>query len=81
MTALTAQLRAIRRERRVSILALSDRSGYDRFTISRWEREKAAPTLSRFVDWAAALGYEVKLVPQSETDRTKHAEMVTLSPH
>lgn len=79
MTALTAQLRTIRRERRMSINALSDRSGYDRFAISRWEREKAVPTLSRFVDWAASLGYEVKLVPR--TEQQKSTETVALLSH
>lgn len=83
MTTLTDQLRAIRRERKVSINTVADRSGYDRFTLSKWERGKVSPSLSRLIDWAGALGYDVRLVPRSESTRMNQsgAEMVAIQPH
>lgn len=63
---LPAQLRSIRIANGVSVSDLADRLGYDRFSIGRWERGEMVPSLLKFVDWAAALGYEVKLRPGAE---------------
>lgn len=48
---------------------LSEITGYDLFTIGRWERGEMTPSLLRFVYLCAALGLDVKIVPKSPVDR------------
>jgi transcriptional regulator with XRE-family HTH domain len=38
-------------------------------TVSQWERGNNDPTLTNFVEWAAALGYTVTLVPADSLER------------
>jgi transcriptional regulator with XRE-family HTH domain len=61
---LRATLKAARRERGLSQTALArqlKRSTYQ--TVYQWESGANQVTLPNFLDWAAVLGFEVKLVP------------------
>jgi transcriptional regulator with XRE-family HTH domain len=63
---LRATLRAARKARGLSQTALGrqlKRSTYQ--TVYQWESGKSNVTLPNFLEWAAALGFEVKLVPVS----------------
>lgn len=55
------QLKAHRKEKKLSQIALEDISGYSATQISYWETGYRYPKIHQFVDWANALGYEVVL--------------------
>lgn len=61
---LRATLRAERKARRLSQTALGVRLGRSTYqTAHKWETGTSQPSLIHFLEWAAALGFEVKLVP------------------
>ena len=56
-----AQLRNERIRQNISMNDLSERMGYDRTTLSKWERGRGIPTALHFLDWCEALGVPVNL--------------------
>lgn len=67
---LAAQLKAARRAQRLSLEALAEITGYDRFTLGRWENGQTDPSLARLVDWAGTLGMELRLRPKCDIAAT-----------
>lgn len=72
---LALQLKAARRARRMTLGELAEKTGYDRVTISRWERGDRSPVLSRFIDWATALGFDIRLRPGADCNTTAAAAL------
>ena len=63
---LLTQLRARRRELKLTSYALARRIGITHSYISVWEFGRQSPTVGNFIAWANALGLEVRLTPRAE---------------
>ena len=44
--------------------------GIQRYSLHSWEVGEAEPRLSTFINWAEALGYEVKLVKKADCNNS-----------
>ena len=64
---LVAALTAERLRRGLSRGTLALRLGYKVETIRKWETGQAAPGLDRLEDYAAALGYQLAIIPATRT--------------
>lgn len=59
--ALCVDLRKIRREKKITVVALAKKIGSNRCTLSQWESGKYSPSVRNLTNWAQALGLEIKL--------------------
>lgn len=59
-------LRSARQSRRLSMTEVADKMGYNRYTISRYERGIKSPKLQILTDWADALGMVIELRSRKE---------------
>lgn len=66
---IVAELRAARVRAGVSQSALAEKMGYALSVFSKWERGTYAPNLRRLMDWAEALGLEIRIIEREEKDR------------
>lgn len=64
---LVAQLRLLRHEQGISRACFSERLGWGAWALNHWEVGRHTPKLPALVDWAQALGYDVVLVPRTNT--------------
>lgn len=55
-------LKVARKQQKITQQYLSDRAGYDRFTIRRYEHGIRSPNLAAACAFAEILGYELTLV-------------------
>jgi DNA-binding XRE family transcriptional regulator len=60
-TEMLEKLKAIREFHHMRVSTLARMIGVDRRGLARWEEGKVKPNIMLFVDWANALGYDVKL--------------------
>jgi transcriptional regulator with XRE-family HTH domain len=58
------QMRARRLDLKLSQLTVADRAGYSATMVSLWETGSRAPGLRALIDWAEALGFEIKVAPK-----------------
>lgn len=56
------KLASVMRAQNVSVLQLSKETLISRSTLHRWLRKEVSPDLDRFMEVAAFLGYEVRMV-------------------
>lgn len=56
-----SKLRAIRKERGITQIDLSETMGYDRTTLVDWENLKHTPSLPALTVWCQSLGVELSL--------------------
>ena len=52
---------------KLTIKELSDATGYDLNTVSKWHLKEPIITLYQFIDWAETLGYKVQLRRKNDT--------------
>jgi len=52
---------------KLTLIEIAELTGYSSSVISRWHSKKKPPDIHQFVDWANALGFEVKLVRPDAT--------------
>ncbi|MFE9099778.1 helix-turn-helix domain-containing protein [Actinomadura geliboluensis] len=68
-TELVAVLTEARLKQRLGRPRLSTRLGCARHTLLRWEFRRCSPPLDAVVAWAAALGYQVALIPADQPNQ------------
>ncbi len=56
---LCQQLWNLRVAKNITLTKLAEDLGYNPYTIGRWERGEASPTLCAVTDWAETLGAQV----------------------
>jgi transcriptional regulator with XRE-family HTH domain len=63
-----AKLNATRRAEQISLDDLAEDAGIIREQLAEWLRGETYPDACTFFDLAAALGYDLALIPRKETD-------------